>query len=371
MLTHSGVGERLARMTQRTTAGLVAVLLLGALVAWTVFRPLPFVTYEPGTTIDVLGETDGKEIIQVDGHKVYRDNGELRMTTVLVSTPGARLDLFTLMSDWLNPDDAVYPYESVYPPDLDQEQNREDGQVEMVTSQDAAAAAALRELGFDVSPVIEVTAVTEDSPAVGKLKVRDVLLKVGGTPVKSSQDILDAVTGAEQGEAIEFEVRRGGVDGKIVRTSIAPRLIDGDKRVGIRLGTGFELPFDVSVNIDDSIGGPSAGLMFSLAIYDTLTPGSLTRGQAVAGTGTIDEKGRVGPIGGIQQKIVGAREAGAQLFLVPPDNCADALQSDNGSMRLVKAVTMHAAAQAIKKWVEDPDATLPTCSDDPVQEADG
>ena len=358
-------------MTQRTTAGLVAVLLLGALVAWMVFRPLPYVTYEPGTTIDVLGQTDGKEIIEVSGHKVYRDTGELRMTTVLVSTPRARLDLFTLMSDWLNPDDAVYPYESVYPPDLDEEQNREDGQVDMVTSQDAAAAAALRELGFDVKPVIEVTAVTADSPAEGKLKVRDVLLKVGGAPITSPQDILDAVTGAGEGEAVDFEVRRGGVDGKVVRTSIVPGIIDGDVRVGIRLGTGFELPFDVSVNIDDSIGGPSAGLMFSLAIYDTLTPGSLTGGRAVAGTGTIDEKGKVGPIGGIQQKIVGARDDGAELFLVPPDNCADALGSHHGSMRLVKAVTMHAAAKAIAKWVEDPEATLPTCADDTVQEAGG
>ena len=87
------------------------------------------------------------------------------------------------------------------------------------------------------------------------------------------------------------------------------------------------MPFDVSVNINDDIGGPSAGLMFSLAIYDTLTPGSLTGGQVVAGTGTIDDGGQVGPIGGIQQKIAGAREAGAQLFLVPPDNCADAARA--------------------------------------------
>src|SRR5688572_12766720 len=136
-------------MTQRTTAGLVAVLLLAALVAWTSFRPMPFVTYEPGTTINVLGEEDGKEIIQVVGHKVFRDAGELRMTTVMVSTPGARLDLYTLMTNWLNPNDAIYPYEAVYEPNLDQAENREEGQVEMVTSQDSAAAAALRELGYD------------------------------------------------------------------------------------------------------------------------------------------------------------------------------------------------------------------------------
>ena len=133
-------------MTQRTTAGLVAVLLLGALVAWTVFKPMPYVTYEPGQTVNVLGENDGQEIIQVSGAETFRDGGELRMTTVLVSTPGARLDLFTLMTDWMNPEKAVYPYDSVYAPETTQEENREEGQVDMVTSQDAATAAALRGL---------------------------------------------------------------------------------------------------------------------------------------------------------------------------------------------------------------------------------
>ena len=100
-------------------------------------------------------------------------------------------------------------------------------------------------------------------------------------------------------------------------------------RVGIVPGTGFTFPFDVHVNIDPDIGGPSAGLMFSLAIYDTLTPGSLTGDELVAGTGTIPDDGSVGPIGGIQQKIVAARDDGAELFLVPPDNCADALGAPN------------------------------------------
>ena len=89
----------------------------------------------------------------------------------------------------------------------------------------------------------------------------------------------------------------------------------------MQIGVGYDFPFDVSVRLGDDIGGPSAGLMFSLGVYDTLTPGSLTGGNDVAGTGTIDERGRVGPIGGIQQKIVAAADAGAKIFLVPPANC--------------------------------------------------
>src|SRR5262245_3355771 len=359
-------------MTQRTLAGLVAVLMLGALVAVAVFKPLPFVTYSPGSTINVLGKTDdGKEIIQVSGHKTYRDDGELRMTTVMVSTPDANLDLFTLMGDWLNPNDAVYPFAAVYAPDETPEESRESGQVDMVTSQATAIAAALRELGYDVTPAIEVTAVTPGTPADGKLEVRDLLLEVGGVPINSAEDVAKAVSQAPPGKPITFKVRRGGASGKIVETKITPKEIDGNQRVGIRIGIGYEFPFDVSVNISDNIGGPSAGLMFSLAIYDTLTKGSLTGGKSVAGTGTMGSDGKVGPIGGIQQKIVGAREDGAKLFMVPPANCAEALDARNGDMRLVKAVTMHAARDAIEKWVKNPDAKLPTCSAADEREAEG
>jgi PDZ domain-containing protein len=348
-------------MTQRTLAGLVAVLLLGGLVALTVFKPLPYVTYEPGSSIDVLGTTDGKKIIEVSGHKVYRDTGELRMTTVLISTVNAKLDLFTLMTSWLNPEDAVYPFNAVYAPDETSDDSREEGQVEMITSQDAATAAALRELGYVVKPAIEVAVVSPGTPADGKLQVRDILLEVDGVPITSGDDVLKAVTDAPAGKPITFKVGRGGSNGKVVEIQITPTMIDGTQRVGIRVGTGFEFPFDVSVNISDRIGGPSAGLMFSLAIYDVLTPGSLTGGQVVAGTGTMQLDGKVGPIGGISQKIVGARDDGAQLFMVPPANCDEALQAHHGDMRLVKAVTMHAAAQAIEKWVKNPDATLPAC----------
>jgi PDZ domain-containing protein len=290
---------------------------------------------------------------------------------VLVSTSEARLDLFTLMTDWLNPEDAVYPYDAVYAPDTSAEQNQQQGQVEMINSQDNAIAATMRELGYTVTPVIEVGSVSPGTPADGKLKVRDILLEVRGIPIKTSDDVAKAVGDAPAGKPIPFTIKRGGRDGKIVETSITPTMIDGHQRVGILIATGYEFPFDVSVNINDKIGGPSAGLMFSLAIYDTLTPGSLTGHHVIAGTGTIDEKGKVGPIGGIQQKIVGARDDGAELFLVPPDNCQDALGAHNGDMRLVKAVTMHAAVQSIEKWVKNPGATLPTCAANDEREAEG
>ena len=129
------------------------------------------------------------------------------------------------------------------------------------------------------------------------------------------------------------------------------------KRIGITIGPAYDFPFSVEVTVDPDIGGPSAGLMFSLAIYDTLTPGSLTGDDVVAGTGTIDVDGTVGPIGGIQQKIVGAREAGAELFLVPADNCEDAQGARNGDMRLVRRPPCTTRAIASRRG---PTTTTPT-----------
>jgi PDZ domain-containing protein len=173
--------------------------------------------------------------------------------------------------------------------------------------------------------------------------------------------VVAAVGGATAGQPVRLVVRR---DGERKGIAVTPRSVDGKPQVGIQVSTQAkpDLPIDVTININPSIGGPSAGLMFSLGIYDTLTPGSLTGGHVVAGTGTMDATGKVGPIGGIQQKIAGARDAGAELFMVPPDNCDEALGADNGDMRLVRADTMHDAVQAIEAWVDDPDADLPTCS---------
>jgi PDZ domain-containing protein len=353
--------ERLGAMTQRTLAGLIAVPLLIALWVSAAIMPLPYVTYEPGLTVDVLAVNDGSEIIQVEGHKTYHDDGELRMTTVYVSQPDADVNLFELMHDWISREDSVYPYKSVYQKGVTTEQNRQEGAVEMVSSQDAATAVALDELGYDVKPAIEVLNVTDGAPADGRLEMRDIFLEVDGKTVSTTEDVVNAVKATPAGQPVEFVVRR---DGRRTSVSVTPKSVDGKPTIGIQFGTGFVFPFRVSVNIDPSIGGPSAGLMFSLGIYDTLTPGSLTGGEVVAGTGTIDGSGKVGPIGGIQQKIVGARDAGARLFLVPPDNCQDAVGAPAEDMRLVKAETMHDAVAAIKTWVADHDADLPSCEED-------
>jgi len=359
-------------MTQRMIAACVSVPLLLGLIAVAVFVPVPFASYHPGPTFDVLGETDGEEIIQVNGAKTYRDDGEIRMTTVSVSQEGVRKNLFEVMTDWADPDSAVYPYDIVHPPGSTAEQEELEGQVQMVSSQGNAIAAALRELDYDVEPALEVLSITPKTPADGALAVRDIFVSVDGVELtadeQGQQALLGAIQAAEDGQKLSFVVLR---DGERVIVPVGTEEVtdpddpDGTRRrqIGIQLGLGFVFPFTVSVKISENIGGPSAGLMFALAIYDTLTPGSLTGGEDVAGTGELDAQGVVGAVGGIQQKIAGAREAGADLFLVPDANCPDALGVDNGDMRLVRATTFVRTLKAVEDWVEDPDADLPSCQD--------
>ncbi|MEJ7831495.1 MAG: PDZ domain-containing protein [Nocardioides sp.] len=348
-------------MSQRLIAAFVAAPLVIALLLAAFLVPLPFVTYSAGYSVDVLDEDgDGTEIIQVEGQQTYRDEGEIRMTTVLVSGPQQQKNLIGLMGAWLDPDDAVYPYDAVYREGETEEENDIEGSVDMVSSQDSAVAVALTELGYDVKPAVQVLYVDPEAPANDRLRVRDIFLEVNEVPVETSEDLTEAITKAGAGNGVSFRVLRNGVERLV---TVVPKLVDGRPQVGIQLGGGFVFPFDVSVNIDPNIGGPSAGLMFSLAIYDTLTPGSLTDGEAVAGTGTITPDGAVGPIGGIQQKIAGARADGAALFLVPPDNCDDAEGANNGDMRLVLAETMHDASEALEAWAADRDADLPSCAD--------
>ncbi|WP_122818285.1 YlbL family protein [Nocardioides pantholopis] len=364
-------------MTQRTIAALVAVPLLLALFAVAVFTPLPYATYAPGLTVDVLGTTedDGKgsgdgeteteetgevEIIQVDGHEVYRDEGQLRMTTVFVSLPGAEKTLPELIGAWFDEDRAVYPYDAVHDEDETVEESRRTGAIDMVSSQDQAVAVALEELGYQVTPAVMAAYIEKDTPAQGVLEVGDLFLRVNGTAVSTPDQMAELVAATPEGDPVEIDLLR---DGEKRTVMLLPEQVDGQARVGVTLGTGYRFPFEVSVNIDAQIGGPSAGLMFSLAIYDALTPGALTGGKSVAGTGTISADGEVGPIGGIQQKIAGARRDGADLFLVPEDNCADALGAEAGDMRLVRATTMHEARLAIEAYAEDPDAKLPSCED--------
>ncbi len=350
-------------MNRRSLASISVFSLLVALVAVAAFLPVPYVTESPGPTINVLGKSKDQPIISVRGHETYPTQGDLRLTTVSVTNPTHRIGLGEALAAWFDGARAVYPRDVIYPPDQSVEDVETQSAVEMVSSQDTAIAAALHELGYKLPLRVEIVDVTNGAPADGNLRTRDRVVKVNGQTITDVSQVSKAIQTSGVGNPATFVVRR---DGATKTVTVTPKASPDDPQkaaVGVQIQPGYDFPFDVAVRLADDIGGPSAGLIFSLGVYDTLTPGSLTGGARVAGTGTIDERGRVGPIGGIDQKIVAAADAGATVFLVPPGNCAEAEQAhvDKDKIRLVKAPTMHSAVASLKAYARDKFADLPSC----------
>jgi PDZ domain-containing protein len=350
-------------MSRRSVTSIVVFGVLVALFAVALLMPVPYVTMSPGPTVNVLGDAGGKQIISVQGHKTFPTNGQLRLVTVSVTSPGRSINLVEALRAWFDSSRAVYPRDAIYPPDQTAQDAQQQSSVEMVSSQDTAVAAALTELGYKLPVHVEVLGVRKGSAADGKLRVRDHIVSVNGTKVTDVAQVSKAVQRNGTSRPARFVVRRSGATRQVL---VRPREATGGGGhaiVGITIGTGYDFPFDVRVRLNEQIGGPSAGLVFALSVYDTLTRGSLTGGNEIAGTGTITEGGRVGPIGGIQQKIVAAAEAGAKVFLVPPANCSAALAASvkEGEIRLVKAPTLHSAVQSLTRYAHDPGARLPGC----------
>lgn len=351
-------------MSRRTAAGLLALGLIAVLAALAVSKPVTYVSFRPGPTLDVLGKFDGETIVEVRGRKTYRDDGALRMVTVYPSGPDQKVSLFNVVYGWANPDISLFPKDAVYKDDETSESVREESAGEMTSSQDNATAAALGALDIDYRTEVEVAEVADDGPSAGTLEKDDVLVAVDGTPVTSPDSLIALVRGVDPGTPLDLTVRRNGTQRDVTVTTEAAPDDPKASRIGVGIGADFVFPFSVDITLPERIGGPSAGMMFALAIYDVLTPGSLTGGRQIAGSGEITPEGKVGAIGGISQKLPSAQSDGAKLFLVAEENCAVAVRShyDPDKMRLVKVSTLDDAIEAVEAWSKDPDVPLPRCS---------
>jgi Lon-like protease len=322
---------------------------------------VPYVTVSPGPTLDVLGEQNGEPIVRVTGHRTYPVEGQFRLTTVSVTNPERKVTLVEAIAGWVDDDIAVLPYEAMYPERNTAEEERTQSQALMVSSQDTAVAAALGALGYDLPSYAVVTGVSGGGPSDGKLKARDRIVALGEREITDVDGVFAAIKEYQPGDSVPVTVRRGEAERRFVVETVAAE--DDPKRplIGVLVGTGYDFPFDVELALDDSIGGPSAGLVFALSVYDTLTPGSLTGGDVIAGTGSITPDGAVGPIGGVRQKIAAAEEAGAEVFLVPRDNCASAVHDPVEGIELIRADDLAGAIKALETYSEDPSADLPRC----------
>ncbi|MFC6081474.1 YlbL family protein [Sphaerisporangium aureirubrum] len=331
-------------MSRRGLTLVVAGFLTLALGGAGALMPVPYVALSPGPTENTLGTVKGKPVITISGHQTYPTSGKLSLVTVAYQGgPTAHLDLLTALRGWVDPSVAVVPEETIFPKTVTVKEVEEQNTQEMTGSQQDATAAALNQLKIPIDTLVVVASTQKNRPADGKLRPGDQITEVDGAAIRNVDDVAAGVRKHKPGEQVEFTVVR---DGKPVTVDVGTVEANGASIVGMIMGTRFKFPFNVNVNVGD-VGGPSAGLMFSLGIYDKLTPGELTGGRSIAGTGTITADGKVGPIGGIQQKMIGARDAGATVFLTPGDNCGDALQSVPEGLRLVRVTTMREAVQAI------------------------
>lgn len=355
-------------MKRATWAGLLAVVMVVGMSVLALREPVPYVTFSPGPTVDVLGKYEKKDIISVSGRQSYRHGGSLRLTTVIPSGPDKvrdKVNLLQLVTAWLDPDRSVYPRAAIYPETATKQSVRQESIAQMTSSQDDAVAAALGALDISFKTGVQVSLVQKGGPADGKLEAGDVLLSIDGTEVRSLEPLTRYIRRQPVGSEVDVEVKRKSrvLERTLTTTTSTVDAKDSAVRIGIE-PCCYEFPFDVDLNLDENIGGPSGGLMFALGIYDVLTPGSLTDGKVIAGTGAIDAEGNVGEIGGIQQKLVGAQSDGARLFLVPEGNCAEALDGhhDPDKMRLVKVTTLEEAIEDVQAWVKDPDAKTARCT---------
>ncbi|MFH8365692.1 PDZ domain-containing protein [Streptomyces sp. NPDC018031] len=359
-------------MPRRTATMLASLLTLIALLCAGLLIPVPYAEMSPGPTYNTLGEHRGEEVLQIKGRKTYEADGHLNMTTVRVTGSDYKMNLFEAVHGWLSDDDIVVPHETLYPDDKTAEEVSQENAEEFSLSQESAKVAALRHLKIPVGSHVVVGAVRKDGAAQGKLHAGDVIKQVDGKPVDDPEDVRKLVTEHRPGERVVFSVvpakqaekaeKAGKEPGETVPVTITTRKQPGEDRavVGIETALDYSFPFQIDIKLAD-VGGPSAGLMFTLGLIDRLTPGNLTGGKFIAGTGTIDEQGEVGPIGGIAMKTIGAREKGAEYFLTPEDNCATASEHVPGGLTLVKVSTLDDAVDALEDIRAGRTSELPSC----------
>lgn len=337
---------------------MTAALLLVALVTVAFTVPMPYVVLSPGVTENTLGTYRGKPVITISGHPTYPTSGHLDLTTVSVTSPGYEPRLPQILQAWWSGREIVLPREAVYPPEQTATEVKQENEQQMVGSQDAAVVAGLTEAG---ALKVKVGAVVDGAPADGELEKGDVIASVDGIPVGSTDDAVSAISGRSPGDVVSVGIVRQGQPRDVELTTEPSPDNPETARIGIELEN--VVPFEVDIELGQDIGGPSAGLMFSLAVYDLITPGELTGGRIIAGTGTIDVAGNVGVIGGIQQKIAGAIESGATVFLVPSGDCAEASQSDLADdVTLVEVSTLHNAVSALQALESGNEAAVPLCA---------
>lgn len=352
--------SRRRRWLGPTLLAVAAVAVIGVAAS-----PSPFVVEQPGPVFDTLGVVTVDEVdvplIDIPSHETFPTEGSLSMLTVSIA--GNRdnpLTWFEVIPAWLDPSRAVVPVNVIYPVGTTVQQSSDQSKIEMDISQQEAIAAALGELNYPFTSVLTVAGTDENGPAANVLLARDVVVSVNGATFTDVSQLRAAVAANGVIEPAVVVVERAGLQKTV---SIVPHLSDSPQPVpvlGILVSSKYDFPFEVTIQLQN-VGGPSAGQMFALGIIDKLTPGSLTGGQDVAGTGTITGGGQIGAIGGIRQKLYGAVNSGAKYFLAPRSNCDEVTGHVPAGLQVIAVATLADSLAALDSIASGDPAELPSC----------
>ncbi|WP_373692267.1 PDZ domain-containing protein [Corynebacterium sp.] len=336
-----------ARRLRTLTWGAIPVVLTGALLSidhipgTDIALTVPYAAEGPGPTVNTLGQVEDADVVKVDAPETFQPAGHLNMTTVSVRT---NMTMAQALGRWMFTDDTLVPIDTVIPQGKTDQEVNEANQQAFTQSESAATVAAMDYLHKPVQ--VEVAQVLEDSPAAGALEDGDIITAVNGEKVSEPGQVQDKIRDLAPGDEVELGIRRAD-KGTTARVTLGSHPEDENMPLlGVLMTSVPAGDISVEYNLQD-IGGPSAGMMFTLAVIDKLNEEDLTGGKFVAGTGTIGEDGVVGPIGGIVHKVRASRDAGAELFLSPEENCAEATSRDTGDMVVAKVHTLDDAIAAM------------------------
>lgn len=308
----------------------------------------------PGTPQNILGDA-----ISISGAETFPTKGKLSVTSVMVTNPDSYLTGFDILYGWITSDQAVLPRAEIYPENETAEQSNQQGAADMQESQVNATSAALSLLGYKGESKLIINTVNPNSFAFKQLLTGDQIISVDQKVLTSATQITDYLNSKKAGDVVKVSVIRSSAGSTPIEIPVKlSKRDDGSAYIGVNIETKHNFPVNVKIKLDET-GGPSGGLIFALGIVEKLQSEDLIRGRNIAGTGTITDTGEVGPIGGITEKIIGAKKAGVSIFIAPIENCSDITHPD--LLKGIKVVPVATLSEALAVLRAPDNATFASC----------
>jgi PDZ domain-containing protein len=339
---------------------LLSKVLFVLIVLAAFFVPTPYVLMSPGTPQNILGSA-----ISISGAETFPVKGKLSVTSVMVTNPDSYLTGFDILYGWVTSDQAVLPRAEIYPANETAEQSNQQGAADMQESQANATSAALTLLGYKGDTKLIINSVNPKSLAFKELQAGDQIISVDQKILTSATQITAYLDTKSAGDIVKVRVIRNAASGNTTSSNAIEIPIklsareDGSAFIGVNIESKHNFPITVKIKLDET-GGPSGGLIFALGIIEKLQSEDLIRGRNIAGTGTITDTGEVGPIGGITEKIIGAKKAGVSIFIAPIENCSDITHPE--LLKGIKVVPVATLSEALAVLRAPDGAVLASCS---------